>query len=188
MSRSEAIDPVRRATGMAAQTGPFAGMRMTTLQSWDGGEDIAPQLLGTCEQELHPTLTRPMARNHRTVVNVGCAEGFCTVGLARCRLRAHVCVFDVDERAGLREHAPRPGAVTNPEAARCFGQKGKTLLLKKKQQKDVAHGAPGARVAPEPKEQKFFGSFFQERTCLLLAISALPPPPDRQEIPCAWSS
>ena len=56
----------------------------------------------------------------------------------------------------------------NLKATRCFGQKGKNLLfLKKKKQKDFAYGTPSARAAPEPNRQKFFGSFFQERTCFL---------------------
>ncbi len=99
MSRSDAIDLVKRATGMTVQTGLFSGMRMTPLQSWGGGEDIAPQLLGTYEQELHPTLARLMARDYRTVVNVGCAEGYYSVGLARCLPKAHVYAFDIDARA-----------------------------------------------------------------------------------------
>ena len=59
----------------------------------------------------------------------------------------------------------------NLTAARCFGQKDKDLLfLKKKKQKDFTHGVPGVRGAPEPSGQKFFGSFFQERTCFLPAV------------------
>ena len=57
----------------------------------------------------------------------------------------------------------------NLVAARCFGREGKALLLKKKQ-KSFAHGVLGVRVAPLPNEQKFFGSFFQERTCFLPAM------------------
>ena len=58
----------------------------------------------------------------------------------------------------------------NPGAACCFAQESKTLLfLKRKKQKDFAHGVPDARATPEPNGQKFFGSFFQERTRLLPA-------------------
>ncbi len=57
-------------------------------------------------------------------------------------------------------------------AARCLKQEDKILLfLKKKKQKDFAHGIPGVRVAPGPHVQKFFGFFFQERTCFLLAVA-----------------
>lgn len=99
MSRPEAIELVKRATRMTIQTGMFSGMKMTPMQSWGGGEDIAPQLLGTYEQELHPTLSRLMARHYLTIVNVGCAEGYYAVGLARCMPKAQVFAFDIDEKA-----------------------------------------------------------------------------------------
>jgi hypothetical protein len=56
MSRQEIIALVKQATGMVVQTGPFAGMRLHDRQSWGGGMDIGPQLLGVYEEELHPTL------------------------------------------------------------------------------------------------------------------------------------
>ena len=60
-------------------------------------------------------------------------------------------------------------AVDAMRRASCLGQEGKRLLLRKKKQTDFAHGTPGARAAPEPNEQEFFGSSFQERTRLLPA-------------------
>ncbi len=57
-------------------------------------------------------------------------------------------------------------------ATRCFRQESKGLLfLKKKKQKDFAPWVPGALAAPESHEQKFFGSFFQERTRFLPAAA-----------------
>ncbi len=57
-------------------------------------------------------------------------------------------------------------------ATRRSRQEGKTLLfLKKKKQKDFAHWVPGRRAAPSLNGQKFFGSFFQERTCFLSVLA-----------------
>jgi hypothetical protein len=41
------------------------------------------------------------------------------------------------------------------------------LFLKKKKQKDFCPFGPGARQALGIRDEKFFGSFFQKRTCLL---------------------
>ncbi len=61
----------------------------------------------------------------------------------------------------------------NLAALRCFRQGSKSLLfLKKKKQKDFVRGVSGAGAAAGPNVQKFFGSFFQERTRFLLAAAS----------------
>lgn len=77
-------------------TGPFAGMDYTSEQS-EGA--IAPKLMGTYEAELHPTLLRLAAAGITRVADVGCAEGYYAVGLARLMPKARVEAFDIDPRA-----------------------------------------------------------------------------------------
>jgi|SRR5579862_2747743 len=62
MSRQEIITLVKDSTRMVVQSGPFSGLRLHDMQTWDGGEDVGPQLLGVCEQELHPILRRGLLR------------------------------------------------------------------------------------------------------------------------------
>jgi Ribosomal protein L11 methyltransferase (PrmA) len=90
---------------MVVQTGPFAGLRLHDLQTWGGGEDVGPQLLGIYEQELHSVLTNFVARRPTTVINIGCAEGYYAVGLARLLANARVFAFDIDPRAQKACHA-----------------------------------------------------------------------------------
>ncbi|TPL74005.1 50S ribosomal protein L11 methyltransferase [Mesorhizobium sp. B2-3-15] len=110
MSREDIIALVKRETKMIVQTGPFAGLRLHDVQTWGGGEDIGPQLLGVYEQELHSSLLRFTEQSPSLVINVGCAEGYYSVGLARLLPDARVFAFDVDRRA---QDASRANAELN---------------------------------------------------------------------------
>ncbi len=178
MSRPDAIDLVRRATNMTVQAGLFAGMGMTPLQGWRGGEDIAPQLLGTHEQEQRPALARPMARGARTVVNVGCAEGHDAAGLARRLPGAHVHAFDIDGKARAARRAD----------ARENGVGDRVTINGSCGPEEV----PGGSAAPDPDPPPARSRAGACRPGLRrepgTASPALSPHPHRQEVPCAWSS
>ena len=85
-------------TGLVVQSGPFAGMKMVDL-SMRGDGDIAPKLLGTYEQELHPHLERFARQRYDAIVDVGCAEGYYSVGAARLFPGTPVLSYDVDKGA-----------------------------------------------------------------------------------------
>jgi lipopolysaccharide biosynthesis glycosyltransferase/tetratricopeptide (TPR) repeat protein len=79
--------------------GLFAGMKIPDQSSWGDG-DLAPKLLGTYEQELQqPILKLLSTRSYDAMVNVGCAEGYYAVGLARLSERCCVYAFDPDQTA-----------------------------------------------------------------------------------------
>lgn len=81
--------------GLLVVTGPFSGMRLLDRVS-EGA--FIPKLLGSYESELHPVVEQIAASGYDTVVNIGCAEGYYAVGLAR-RTSAVIYAFDIDERA-----------------------------------------------------------------------------------------
>ena len=60
--------------------GPFAGMEYVT-QAAEGV--LVARLLGAYESELHPHLAAFVAQGLDCVIDVGCAEGYYAVGLAR---------------------------------------------------------------------------------------------------------
>src|SRR4051812_42950342 len=60
--------------------GPFKDMRFVCLGTSSGE---LPMVLGSFEAELHDHLERFLARAPRVVVNIGCAEGYYAVGIAR---------------------------------------------------------------------------------------------------------
>ena len=88
--------PLFRLIGATVQSGPFAGM--TFLDRVSEGAYI-PKLLGSYEAELHGVIEQICTAGYDTVVNVGCAEGYYAVGLARRLPDARVHAFDIDVRA-----------------------------------------------------------------------------------------
>lgn len=88
--------------------GPFAGMEYVT-RATEGA--LLPRLLGTYEAELHPHLEDFRREGVDCVIDVGCAEGFYAVGLARLMPDAIVHAYDIDPaaRAACADLAARNG-------------------------------------------------------------------------------
>lgn len=68
-----------RASGVIP-TGPFQGM-LYAVEASEGGR--APRLLGVYEASLQPVIETVIARAYPQVLDIGCAEGYYAVGLAR---------------------------------------------------------------------------------------------------------
>jgi precorrin-6B methylase 2 len=82
--------------GLHIMGGLFAGMEFVA-EAAEG--PLSPKLLGVYEDELHPHLTAFMTQGIDTVIDVGCAEGYYAVGLARALPGALVHAYDIDENA-----------------------------------------------------------------------------------------
>lgn len=85
-----------RRHGTVVQAGPFAGMDYVT-HATEGA--LTPRLLGIYEHELHPTLMALPGWDLEEVVDIGCAEGYYAVGLARLLPGATVRAFDINPNA-----------------------------------------------------------------------------------------
>jgi len=100
------VDLARR-IGSQVLSGPFRGMQL------DVGafpQHVSPKLCGSYEDELHEALEHVIERKPKLVVNVGCAEGYYAVGLAKRLPEARVIAFDADPRA---RSATRRNALLN---------------------------------------------------------------------------
>lgn len=86
-----------RMLGGTVTAGPFAGMSYAT-QASEGGR--APRLLGAYEASLHPVIETVIARGYPLILDIGCAEGYYAVGLARRMPGTMVHARDMD--AGAR--------------------------------------------------------------------------------------
>jgi SAM-dependent methyltransferase len=75
--------------------GPFRGLHYPEQAH---GSTLAPKLLGTYEKEIQADLMALVA-GARTFLNIGCAEGYYTTGLAARADRLQVVGVDVDQRA-----------------------------------------------------------------------------------------
>lgn len=85
--------------GAKVMYGPFAGMDYVG-QASEG--PLMPRLMGTYEQELHPHLARFREEGVDCVIDVGCAEGYYAVGLARAWPEVTVYAYDIDASARER--------------------------------------------------------------------------------------
>ncbi|MBL8773253.1 MAG: methyltransferase [Phenylobacterium sp.] len=94
--------------GRRIWSGPFVGMEYVDSAT-EGA--LMPRLLGTYESELHPHLASLAAEGLDGVIDVGCAEGYYAVGLARMMPDVTVYAYDIDEkaRASCAELAQRNG-------------------------------------------------------------------------------
>lgn len=66
--------------GLIVQSGPFKGMKLLPEVA-EGC--FVPKILGCYEQELHPVIEQIMQSDYKHIVNIGSAEGYYAVGLAR---------------------------------------------------------------------------------------------------------
>jgi hypothetical protein len=82
--------------GTRIHGGPFAGMEYVAAAT-EGA--LVPRLLGTYESELHAHFAAFLAEGIDCVIDVGCAEGYYAVGLARLAPELTVHAFDIDEKA-----------------------------------------------------------------------------------------
>ncbi|GJE04582.1 hypothetical protein [Methylobacterium isbiliense] len=91
--RVEIADQVRRFTSNIVQSGPFSGMLIPEEVSWGDG-DFVPKVLGCYEAEVLNRLTQLSSKNYDAVVNIGSADGYYAVGLARMFPNIPVYAYD----------------------------------------------------------------------------------------------
>jgi hypothetical protein len=94
--RAAIINTLLQTHGGDVISGPFAGMKLLPEASWGDG-DLPPKLLGCYEAELHPSIAKAISRAPDVIVNIGCAEGYYAIGMARLLPRARVLAFELSE-------------------------------------------------------------------------------------------
>jgi hypothetical protein len=100
--------------GLIVGQGPFAGMHYLDTAA---GSTYVCKLVGAYEAELDGVVEELVARSFSTIVNVGSAEGYYAVGLARRIPSATVYAFDGDDgaRQASAELARRNGVAERVE-------------------------------------------------------------------------
>jgi len=89
---------IAQVTGQKVVKGPFQGMLLGINSSWGFG-DTCSKLLGTYEEELHPILSTVTKTAYQWVIDIGCAEGYYSIGLALNMPTSKVIAFDISEKA-----------------------------------------------------------------------------------------
>lgn len=136
--RRRAVERRLRAEGSYGDEvtfGPFKGMRYSPQWASNRFEKI----IGAYEAELHDLIEEICRRPYTTIINVGCAEGYYAVGLARRLPGARVHAYDLKpemlelcrQNARLNGVAERvvTGGCCDPAELRKFSDGGKALVL-----------------------------------------------------------
>lgn len=97
MGVTDAAYKVQLLYGNEVRHGPFQGM--TLLEDWPMRNAPVLTLLGSYEAQLHPILRETIEGRARLLVNLGCADGYYAVGLARSIPRARVYAYDLSREA-----------------------------------------------------------------------------------------
>lgn len=98
-----------RGLGNRVLGGPFEGMVIPERNRfWDDGNS-GTKLLGVYEHELIGAIEHAIWRRPKVLVNVGCAEGYYAIGLARAIPDLKAYAFDINTGciSVLREYAER---------------------------------------------------------------------------------
>ena len=128
--RAELVaNTVENRQGAMVASGPFKGMSYGVRAA--EGTRVA-RLLGVYEASLHPVIAAIIAKSPDLVVDIGSAEGYYAVGLARCLPGARVLAHDANEAAqdlcralalanGVAEQVEIGGVFTPADFALCEG-------------------------------------------------------------------
>lgn len=110
--------------------GPFKGMQVPERAPWNDG-NASTKLLGSYEFELHGVVETALARDPRSIVNMGAAEGYYAIGLARRAENATICAVEVNEysRELCEEYAVRNGVDDRIFTERSIVWKGADLCV-----------------------------------------------------------
>ena len=111
---------IQHRDGATVQHGPFKGMSFST-RSTEGAR--AARLLGAYEASLIPIIEEIIARNYPLVVDIGSAEGYYAVGLARRMAQTRVLARDASDiaQAACRSLSFENGVAARVEVGGLFG-------------------------------------------------------------------
>ncbi len=86
---------VFKVQGNKVMSGPFKGMEIPCQTTWDDS-NASTKLFGLYEFEILGAIDVALKRDPKTIINVGCSEGYYAIGLARCRPDIDVFAMDID--------------------------------------------------------------------------------------------
>lgn len=121
--------------GRTVLSGPFKGLDYD-VRATEGA--ASARLIGCYEASIAPILEEIVARAYPVIMDIGCAEGYYAVGLARRMLKTKVMAYDTNpmarkacadlaERNNVAERVDIHGTVEHGEFSRCKDEK--TLII-----------------------------------------------------------
>lgn len=81
--------------GLVIKAGPFTGMRYIRIPPYRA---LPGKIVGFYERELHEAVNETLQKSYDTMINVGSAEGYYSIGYARAFPNTTTYAFDIDPR------------------------------------------------------------------------------------------
>lgn len=98
--------------GMTVMGGPFAGMKYIDQST---GSSYITKLIGSYEEILHTTTEDLKRRDYKTIIDIGCAEGYYLNGLGIYNKNATLIGYDIENVAlSLTKKLYDANNLTNP--------------------------------------------------------------------------
>lgn len=97
-SKQFATDLIVKESKNKVISGPLAGMIWGLPQNF-WGYDIGTQLLGTYEEEIHEFIYEAIRNKPKVFVNLGCADGYYLIGIARLLPGVRSIGVDIENNA-----------------------------------------------------------------------------------------
>lgn len=94
--RSELFNVIYSRTHGLVYQGPFKGMKILPKYKWGDGDTLS-KLLGIYENEIYHCLEKEIKRQPKFVLNIGCAEGYYGLGMARCLPQSLSILVEIDK-------------------------------------------------------------------------------------------
>jgi len=76
--------------------GPFKGMLYSDTAY---GSSILPKIFGTYEQLLNPWVEQAINKDYKTIIDIGCAEGYYSSGFAMRSRNSKIYAYDTNKKA-----------------------------------------------------------------------------------------
>ena len=94
---SKIVTKLGKDLSLEVQSGPFIGLKYPDLKSF--GSVIFPKLLGCYEKELHPIIDKIKKLEVDVVYDIGAAEGYYAIGMAKIFPNAIIKAIDTSDLA-----------------------------------------------------------------------------------------
>ncbi len=84
--------------GSTVQYGPFRGMKIAKVRSWEVEYGLTNKILGTYEKQILNILIK-FSKNSNTFIDIGAADGFFVVGMSFKNIFKNIYAFEINSRS-----------------------------------------------------------------------------------------
>ena len=128
VAKRRGLDEIVKKYGHVVQAGPFDGMILNAERTW-GKSDLSSMILGQYEIDVANHLVRHLRAFSRPFVDIGAADGYFAVGVARTHLAS--CVIAMERESASQKALARAAEINGVlDEVRILGEATQESLLR----------------------------------------------------------